>query len=372
MDYILKENKSALGNTHSFGSLRLSKRETESCAVGTLTNYKRDVDINEYEAFKERHKIVHYGLSKYDLESVAQKLKKQKQFLEFSFLYDRINQTKISLSDIFISANHSPNRYYAEIQNRINTLSELAKKRGLKALFMTMTLPGEYHPYTDNNTRINPEYNGVNAKEAVKELTKMFAKLRHDRSLKDGLTKENRIYFRVNEPHKDGTPHTHILMFVPAERVSRIKKAFKRLFNRVGNNIQDDLRNATSYVMKYINKTLPLSKQENLSKKDKYLNAWYSKNRIIRFHSSRTLAPLAIYRLMHKKFSLFALTKLLNENHLSVYVTLDTAKVMEIIDEWGDTLYSRGTNYDVVTMKALNRGNYFSNNLQTSDSAIGI
>jgi len=27
--------------------------------------------------------------------------------------------------------------------------------------------------------------------------------------------------------------------------------------------------------MKYINKTLPLSKKENLSKKDKYLNAWY-------------------------------------------------------------------------------------------------
>jgi len=75
---------------------------------------------------------------------------------------------------------------------------------------------------------------------------------------------------------------------------------------------------------------------------------------------------------MHNKFSLFALTKLLNENHLSVYVTLDTAKVMEIIDEWGDTLYSRGTNYDVVTMKALNRGNYFSNNSQTSDSTIGI
>jgi len=200
----------------------------------------------------------------------------------------------------------------------------------------------------------------------------MFAKLRHDRSLKDGLTKENRIYFRVNEPHKDGTPHTHILMFVPKDRVARIKKAFKRLFNRVGNNIQDDLRNATSYVMKYINKTLPLSKQKNLSEKEKYLNAWYSKNRIIRFHSSRTLAPLAIYRLIHNKFSLFALTKLLNENHLSVYVTLDTAKVMEIVDEWGDVLYSRGTNYDVVTMGSVSQGNYFSNNSQTNDSAIGV
>jgi len=136
---------SALGNTLSFGSARLSERETESCAVGTLTNYKRDVDINEYEVLKERHKIVHYGLSKNNLENVTQKLKKQKQFLEYSFIYDRIMRNKIPLSDIFISANHSPNRYYAEIQNRVNTLSVIAKERNLKALFMTITLPSELY-----------------------------------------------------------------------------------------------------------------------------------------------------------------------------------------------------------------------------------
>jgi len=124
--------------------------------------------------------------------------------------------------------------------------------------------------------------------------------------------------------------------------------------------------------MKYINKTLPLSKAENLSEKDKYLNAWYSKHRIIRFHSSRTLAPLNIYRLMHNRFSMYALTKLLNEQHLSIYVEIETDKVMEIIDEWGDILYTRGSNYDVVTIGCNHKGNYFSNNSQTNDSAIGV
>jgi len=132
---------SALGNTHSFGSARLSERETESCAVGTLTNYNINVDINEYEAFKERHKIVHYGLSKSDLDNVTEKLKKQKHFLEYSFIYDRINQTKIPLSDIFISANHSPNRYYAEIKNRINTLYNVPLCQDhLKILFYSIPL----------------------------------------------------------------------------------------------------------------------------------------------------------------------------------------------------------------------------------------
>ena len=365
-------NTNALGKAQSFGSLRLSKRETVSCAVGTLTNYKRVVDIDEVQELKERHKIVHYGLSKNDLENTTQKLKAQKQFLDFSFIYDRISHTKIPLSEIMISANHSPHRYYSEIQNRVNTLSTVAKERGLKAVFMTLTLTSEYHPYKKGGVIPNPNYNGSTPKEAVKELTKMFAKLRHDRALKDGLSKENRIYFRVNEPHKSGVPHTHILMFIPPERVERVKKAFKRLFDIRANDIQDDIQNSTAYVMKYINKTLPLSKQENLSEKDKYLNAWYSKNRVIRFHSSHTLAPLALYRLLHSRYSLFALTKLINENHFKIYVTLDTAKVMEVIDEWGDVVYTRGSNYDVVTIGNTSKGDYFSNNTQTNDSAIGI
>jgi len=313
-----------------------------------------------------------------DAENVDKKLRAQKQFLDFSFIYDRINQTKIPLADIFISANHSPNRYYSEIQNRVNTLSTLAKERELKPLFMTLTLPSEYHKYKILHRKgipdkliPNPKYNRTTPKDAVKELTKMFARLRHDRALKDGLTKDNRIYFRVNEPHKDGTPHTHILMFVPADRVNRVKKAFKRLFDERANDIQDDIQNSTSYVMKYINKTLPLSKQDKLSKKDKYLNAWYSHNKVIRFHSSRTLAPLEIYRLVHNRYSLYALTKLISEEHFKIYVTLDTAKVMEIIDEWGDIVYARGSNYDVVKISATNKGNYFSNNSQTNDSAIG-
>ena len=76
--------------------------------------------------------------------------------------------------------------------------------------------------------------------------------------------------------------------------------------------------------------------------------------------------------LIHNRYSLYALTKLIAEEHFKIYVTLDTAKVMEIIDEWGDIVYARGSNYDVVRMGATNKGDYFSNNTQTNDSAIGV
>ncbi len=205
---IFNKNKSAKGN--GFEEAPLIVENLKAVAVGTLTNYKEVVD----KCILKSYDKVYYGLSKSDLDNVEKKLKYQKNFLDYSFLYDRINNVHIPLSDIVISAYHSPQRYYSEIQNRINTLQKIAEQRGLKPLFMTLTLPSQYHVCKVSKIGKllpNTKYNGATPKDAVKFLTKMFAKLRQDRALKE-LSKEQRIYFRVNEPHKDGTPHTHILM----------------------------------------------------------------------------------------------------------------------------------------------------------------
>ena len=116
--------------------------------------------------------------------------------------------------------------------------------------------------------------------------------------------------------------------------------------------------------MIYINKVLPLSKRNDLSEKEKYLTAWYSKHRVIRFNSSRTLAPLSLYRLLHHRFSMMALTKIQRRKELKIYVTLDTEKIMEIFD--GDELiYMRNQNYQLLPM-----GCDLEDYSQTSDSAI--
>ncbi|KLE11506.1 replication endonuclease [Aliarcobacter butzleri] len=306
----------------------------------SLTTYKKVVDINK------NHKI--YGLTQNDYEDVLEKIKKQNCFLEYNYIYDKISSSHIPLKDLVISANHNPNRYHALIQNRINTLTNEAKENNLFPIFMTLTLPSEFHKMKiDKKTKTliqNPKYNHVTPKEAVKHLTKMFSRLRHDRSLKE-LSKDERIYFRVNEPHKNGTPHTHILLFVPKSSIDRVVTAFKRLFDNKTNDIQTDIKNATSYIMKYINKTLPLSKKENLSTKEKYLNAWYCKHRIVRFNCSKTLAPLSLYRLLHEKFNLKELTSLVKKKSLAIYVLqTNRNKIMEIF--FGDELiYQRSENY---------------------------
>lgn len=225
-----------------------------------------------------------------------------------------------------------------------------AESRNLKPIFMTLTLPSKYHKTKiDKRTSLqikNANYDYTSPRESVKVLTKMFSKLRHDRSLKE-LSKDERIYYRVNEPHKNGTPHTHILLFVPEYRIKRVFEAFKRLFHSKANDIQTKIKNASAYIMKYINKTLPLSKQENQSIKEKYLNAWYTKNRITRFNSSRTLAPLRLYRLLHKKYSLGELTRIVKTKRLKIFVSIENMqKIMEVFDH--DTLvYKRNENYSL-------------------------
>jgi hypothetical protein len=309
--------------------------------VSPLTTYKKVVDI-----------VKTYGLTKNDLEVVREKLRLQNNFLEYSYITNDHTGQSFSLKDCIVSSNHNPQRYYGEIQNRINTLEREALNANLTPVFLTVTLPGEFHEMKHINGKLvpNPNYNGTTPKEAVKILTKQFAKLRQDRSLKE-LTKAQRMYYRVNEPHKDGTPHTHILLFIPKDRIDRVETAFKRLFLQVGNKFEKNIKSASSYIMKYINKTLPMSK-EQISESDQYINAWYVKHRVNRFCSSRSMAPMYLYRLLSHRFSLYGLTQVRKGDSLQVLARLDDDKIMEIWDG-EELLFMRSENITVHTIRGL-------------------
>ena len=303
-----------------------------------LTNYKKDVD-----------NVITYGLFPHDLKFVKLKIQKQRDFLKYSYITNNMTGQSFSLEDCMVSANHNSHRYYGEIQNRVKTLEREATNENLVPTFLTLTLPSEFHRMkqkskNDETLVRNPKFNGTTPKESVKILTKMFTRLRHDRSLKD-LPKNKRMYYRVNEPHKDGTPHTHILLFIPREQVDRVKKAFKRLYNSQGNKFVDEINKATGYLMKYINKTLNVSK-DNQSLQEEYINGWYVKNRIYRFSSSRSLAPMYLYRLLHNRFTLFALTQVRKGDSLKVLARMDDDKIMEVWDN-EELLFLRNENITV-------------------------
>lgn len=311
--------------------------------------YKRTLWQNLTE-----NNLVHYGLTQKQLGVNEKKIDLQKSFLNNSVLYDKQTANMIPLRDLVISANHSPHRYYSEVQNRVNTLVGEAERKNLVPIFMTITLPSEFHPFKLVNKKFvkNPKYDGTSPRDAVKALTKRFARLRNDRALRD-IGKENRMYFRVNEPHKSGTPHTHILYYVPKESLNRVISAFRHLFPEQGNDIQHNLRNAVAYVMKYINKTLPKSKSDKLTEKDRYLNAWYSHHRVTRFSTSRTLAPLYLYRLLHHRYSLRALTKLRKDGTIRVFCPVDDLNKIAEIFEGDELIYMKNENYTLEKHRGL-------------------
>jgi len=87
------------------------------------------------------------------------------------------------------------------------------------------------------------------------------------------------------------------------------------------------------------------TKADKLSKKDRYLNAWYSHHRVTRFSSSRTLAPLYLYRLLHHRYSLRALTKLRKDNVIRVLRPVDDLDKIAEIFEGEELIYMKNENY---------------------------
>ena len=98
-----------------------------------------------------------------------------------------------------------------ELMTRIRGAEEYADSRGHIGLFITLTLPSKFHPVTirAGKTRHNKKYKGATPRDGQEWLRSTWAKTR---AKLDRLGVK--IYgLRVAEPHHDGTPHWHALLW---------------------------------------------------------------------------------------------------------------------------------------------------------------
>lgn len=115
------------------------------------------------------------------------------------------------LSDLGVS---NPTLRRNELMTRMNGFEVWTDQdsRSWKAMFYTLTTPSKFHPMTmkSGKTVKNSKYNGATPKDAQKHLNTVWQRARAE-AARQGLT-----YFgiRVAEPHHDGTPHWHLLVFV--------------------------------------------------------------------------------------------------------------------------------------------------------------
>lgn len=286
-----------------------------------------------------------YGLSHYDLLNVRRKIDRQKDYLENNrFLGDGGNVK--TLLDVSYSANLSA-RYYPRILNKVDTFVSMGENMGLVPIFLTITLDGffrnmmrgdfskwteklrdKYSKHIPNNGRSGYYLDYIDSHNTLtpKDLYKILGHQLHRFTKCNTLQKIRRLGYdysmiRVTEPHKDGVPHFHILMYLPKHFISNVFNEFKNYFpaprnhvpltmkNTTGDNKRDgdlidylgntetmgfqiSLKSASGYILKYILKSFTnLINEEQID----YLQAWYIHNRIPRLITTHTLVSQDIY-----------------------------------------------------------------------------
>ena len=182
-------------------------------------------------------------------------------------------------------------RYYKSVSDYINSIAE---KRNLVPVFLTYTLPSEYHPTTTRsgvrewNPKYNPEFSIKDGykllQKAFRELTRYFKKKETNKNL------DEIPYISINEYHKDFTVHKHAVVFLPEFLIEAFEAKFHRIRKqyRLGEQydfeILKDKSKGSAYLLKYLRKTM-LSYNE----KDLYiLDGWRKANRIRLFTHSHT------------------------------------------------------------------------------------
>lgn len=180
---------------------------------------------------------------------------------------DAINQTTgqvIPMQDIVEMSQANPAHRRSSTMVRVRGMEDYAKERGFVAYFLTLTTPSRMHARLELSGDANPRYDGTSPKKAHRYLCKVWSKSTRK------LQREGIEVFglRVAEPHHDGTPHWHMLVYVHPEHVDALHAilsayalaespneygAQERRFQSV---LIDPARGAAGYVAKYVSKNL--------------------------------------------------------------------------------------------------------------------
>ncbi|MDD2790034.1 MAG: hypothetical protein PHU40_05140 [Sulfurimonas sp.] len=312
--------------------------------------------------------MTNYGLTKYQIIKAKDKVNFNKDFMQSNGV--QIDNKIIPFADFVANSYMNSDRYIAELQHRAWSVYEYATEKDLKNIFFTLTLPTEWHKKKTFKNRLinNKKFGGrkyittinkikfLNCKviqnipfiepildfsdtidkytprNASKELSKLLKKFFDDRAYKS-VSNDERCYFRVTEPHKDGTPHIHMSLFVPADKVQSIVNSLNRLFPAPQSKIETDVKSPVSYLMKYVLKTLDDLRDD--TDKITNLTLWYLYHGISRFYTSRTFVSLEVYRKLNGMYTLRELTKDYHSESLSIYLDTTTKKVSKIENEHG-------------------------------------
>lgn len=174
------------------------------------------------------------------------------------------------LADLYMT----PEKRQAEILAVIAGLEELGRRRSLIPKFITITCPPEYHPRPANGSA---KWNGASPREAQDYLSEQWARFR----AAVARTAPEMLGVKVVEPHKDSTPHWHLMIWASAEGWNSIDRHLVDKFGgdpavKIKQWSEDGKAKMTSYMMKYTMKAVGQSDSEDVAadRVDAYRATW--------------------------------------------------------------------------------------------------
>lgn len=174
--------------------------------------------------------------------------------------------------------------YYWFMYNQKLLENKILSEGGYTTLFLTLTLPSEFHQFSKTTQRYNPNYNeDCTIEIGYKRLNDTFRDIYKDFKVN---RKFRKIYYsKVFEPHSNFTPHLHSILYVKNEfknnLIQHIKNQIEK--NQLGESFQikeieeeKSMGYATSYLLKYIRKNTRIEDETTF----RIFNGWKKAHKI--------------------------------------------------------------------------------------------
>lgn len=216
---------------------------------------------------------VNKNRSPYASRQAIQAVKSQRlanmQYLETMEVEDVATGERFDLVEKVMKSIANPEIRRMELMAQIAGIERVATARGDIGMFITITTPSKYHPTRqmgkDKAVVLNSNWSeeAYTPKDGQRYLVQVWSKIRT--AFKDN--KLNVYGVRVVEPHHDGTPHWHLLLFTDkASRAAAVEIMRKKALQEDGDErgakkYRFECRHmnkggAVSYIAKYISKNI--------------------------------------------------------------------------------------------------------------------
>ena len=269
-------------------------------------------------------------------EYSIEKEQKQKSYLEH---HKFVNLSKKETLSINYDFEKKYKEYSKITEQRALTIQELSRRKEYCSVFITLTLPSQFHPFKSvatNKGRLyvedNKDFIFGSLKEAVsngyKDLNNIYQTFY--KRVKN-YVKNDLYYIKAVENHSTMIPHLHLVLYFPFEYLDSVKAVFKRVVEHFKLDrtdleevsFKDNINYASKYLLKYIIKDL-----NNGSDifKARVLDGWK------RFHKIRVLTSslLPLNIMVYKK--IYTSVSFIEKNKINFKIDDNIVSMKEKID----------------------------------------